>query len=152
MTRFFLKSAPLRKSYSCAVCDVGIKHLEKLAKCRCMFHSTNYLGMELTYLFILSSTDCAIICHPTCIDSLPNNCGLPPELATHVHSDQPLLAKRPHKVAERETESETQETTSSGKQSSSEGESKGEGKENGKMGKKKRKGKTIRTEKVYVPK
>lgn len=117
-----------------------------------MYVPFHKLSWNEIYLFILSSTDCAIVCHPTCIDSLPNNCGLPPELATHVHSDQPLLAKRPHKVAERETESETQEATSSGKQSSSEGESKGEGKENGKMGKKKRKGKTIRTEKVYVPK
>ena len=119
-----------------------------------MFYSTDYLGMESTYIYVfaLSSTDCAIVCHPNCIDFLPNNCGLPPELATHVHSDQPLSAKKPRRVASRETESEAQEGTSSGKQSSSESESKSNGKGVGKKGKKKTKGKTIKMEKVYVPK
>ena len=38
--RFSLKSTPLYKSYTCAVCRTAIKHLEKLAKCQCTFHLT----------------------------------------------------------------------------------------------------------------
>ena len=33
--RFSLKSAPLRKSYSCVSCKIAIKAMHKLAKCSC---------------------------------------------------------------------------------------------------------------------
>ena len=42
--------------------------------------------------------DCGIVCHPRCIDSLPNNCGLPPLLAEHVISQLPAT-KRPRREA-----------------------------------------------------
>ena len=36
-------------------------------------------------------SDCHVTCHPQCIDSLPNSCGLPSELAEQV---QPPAKKR----------------------------------------------------------
>ena len=32
--------------------------------------------------------DCGLICHQHCVESVPNSCGLPLELAEHVHTDQ----------------------------------------------------------------
>ena len=40
--------------------------------------------------------DCGIVCHSRCVDSLPNNCGLPPQLADHVLSQLPA-SKRPRR-------------------------------------------------------
>ena len=42
-------------------------------------------------------------CHPKCKDSLPNNCGLPEELAGHLFSSAPT-AKRLRRDEEEEEE------------------------------------------------
>ncbi len=46
--------------------------------------------------FSVTAADCNMTCHPTCIDSLPNNCGLPSQLADFPFSQQPS-AKKPRK-------------------------------------------------------
>ena len=102
------------------------------------------------------STDCATICHPKCIDSLPNNCGLPQELASHVSSDQLSLAKKVRTLINPEPQSESEEASSGSGHSSSENErdrgGKGKGKRFGRRKEKKSKEDIIKTEKVHVPK
>ena len=117
------------------------------------------LGMEshhssVCVLFTLS-TDCATICHPKCIDSLPNNCCLPPELASHVSSDQPSLAKKVRIRINQEPLPEFEEASSGSGHSSSESErEKGEKGRGKRFGRRKEKSKEdiIKTEKVFVPK
>ena len=107
-------------------------------------------------LFPLLSTDCATICHPKCIDSLPNNCGLPQELASHVSSDQVSLAKKVRTLINSEPPSESEEASSGSGHSSSENErergGKGKGKRFGRRKEKKSKEDIIKTGKVHVPK
>ena len=118
------------------------------------------LGMEShhssVYVLFALSTDCATICHPKCIDSLPNNCCLPPELASHVSSDQPSLAKKVRIRINQEPLLESEEASSGSGHSSSESErekgEKGRGKRFGRRKEKKSKEDIIKTEKVFVPK
>ena len=44
----------------------------------------------------LFGTDCDVVCHPNCVSSIPNTCGLPAELAEHmVGQGEEPLSKRP---------------------------------------------------------